>query len=164
MKLVLPHHLFFIEVHIPIPGKGAVMYLWLDLSILCLYVILIFFWNCSDSVEYLVFHFIYIAWYALSSMVCIVQNGTDFPEWYVYSSMIVSSMVCIVQHGMHCPAWYVLSSMVCIVQHDMHFPAWYVLSSMVCIVQHGMYFPAWYVFSSMVCIAHFIQYVICLLV
>jgi hypothetical protein len=30
---------------LPIPGKRAVMYLWLDLSILRLYVILIFFWE-----------------------------------------------------------------------------------------------------------------------
>ena len=132
--------MFFIEVHIPISGKRAVMYLWLDLSILRQNVILIFFWNCSNSVEYLVFHFIYIGWY-----------------------------VFYVQHGMYCPAWYVLSSMVCIVQNGTDFPEWYVFSSMVfssmvCIVQHGMYCPAWYVFFSMVCIVHFIQYVICLLV
>ena len=115
------------------------MYLWLDLSILCLYMILIFILELFRQ--------------------C----------WIFSFSFHLHNMVCIVQHGMYCPAWYVFSSMVCIFQNGMYFPALYflagyVLSSMVCIVQHGMYFSAWYAFSNMVCIVHFIQYVICLLV
>ena len=127
------------------------MYLWLDLSILRLYVILIFFLELFRQCGIFSFSF------HLHSMVCIFQNGMYFPAWYFLGWYVLSSMVCIFQHGMYCPEWYGFSSMVCIFQNGMYFPAWYflawyVLSSMVCIVQHGMYFPAWYVFSSMVCI------------
>ena len=134
----------FIEVHIPIPGKRAVMYWCLGSSILRLYVILIFYFELFRQCGTFGFSFHYIAWFVLSSMVCIFQHCMYCPAWYV-----LSSTVCIFQHGMYFPAWYVFSSMICIFQHDMHCPEWYVLSSMVCIFQHSMYFQAWYVLSTL---------------
>ena len=55
-------------------------------------------------------------------MVSIVQNGTDFPAWYVFFRMVCIFQHDIFLHGMYCRAWYVFSSMVCIFQHGMYCP------------------------------------------
>jgi hypothetical protein len=45
------------------------------------------------------------------------QCGIFGFSFHCIAWFVLSSMVCVVQHGMYCPAWYVLSSMVCIVQN-----------------------------------------------
>jgi hypothetical protein len=52
----------------------------------------------------------------------IVQNGTDFPAWYVFFRMVCIFQHDIFLHGMYCRAWYVFSSMVCIFQQGMYCP------------------------------------------